>query len=76
VIWRRRRKRSEDELVQALRDLRGELERQNEFADAVCATSNYQLTKNLADLLSGHIVGKGVAGRRFEPGDGPEASYS
>jgi hypothetical protein len=41
----------------------------------VANTSNYQLTKTLADLISGHIVGYGVAGRSFTPGTGVEVAY-
>jgi hypothetical protein len=41
----------------------------------VANTSNFQLTKSLADLVSGRIVGYGVAGRSFTPGTGVEYAY-
>ena len=61
-------------LTQALDEHREEMRRSREFAQAVGATSEYQLTKTLADLISGHIVGYGVAGRRFTPGSGVEVA--
>jgi hypothetical protein len=33
------------------------------------------MTAALADLISGHIVGYGVAGRSFKPGDGTDCAY-
>jgi hypothetical protein len=41
----------------------------------VSNTSNFQLTKYLADVVSGRIVGYGVAGRAFTPGTGKEYVY-
>jgi cell division protein FtsW (lipid II flippase) len=52
-----------------------ELKRQTDFATSVSNTSNYQLTKTLADLISGHIVGRGIAGRSFTPGSGVDYAY-
>lgn len=62
-------------LAEALKGVQAELKRQTDFATAVETTSNYQLTKTLADLISGHIVGRGVAGRAFTPGTGVEVAY-
>jgi hypothetical protein len=48
-----------------------ELKRQTDFATAVQSTSNFQLTKSLADLVSGQIVGRGLKGSTFnEPRPG------
>ena len=44
------------------------------FAKSVAATENYQLTKGLADILSGQIAGHGVAGLALVP-TGPVARY-
>jgi hypothetical protein len=45
-----------------------ELKRNREFAgERVSRPANYQLTKTLADLISGHIVGRGVAAARSRP---------
>jgi len=59
----------------AIAGLQSEVKRQTDFATSVASTSNFQLTKNLADLLSGQIVGYGVAGRSFTPGTGVEHAY-
>ena len=61
--------------AEALDAARAELKRQTDFATSVQNTSNFQLTKSLADLLSGQIVGYGVAGRKMTPGNGVEYSY-
>jgi hypothetical protein len=37
--------------------------------------SQYKMTAALNDIISGHIVGKGVAGRGFTPGSGTEFAY-
>jgi cell division protein FtsW (lipid II flippase) len=52
-----------------------EMKRQTDFATSVANTSNFQLTKSLADLVSGRIVGYGVAGRAFTPGTGTDYAY-
>jgi hypothetical protein len=62
-------------LISAIADLKASIDAQTKFATDVANTSNYQLTKNLADTLSGHIVGYGVAGRAFTPGVGTEHAY-
>jgi hypothetical protein len=62
-------------LTDALNQVQAELKRQTDFATSVKTTSNYQLTKALADVISGHIVGRGVAGRSFTPGSGVEYVY-
>jgi hypothetical protein len=51
------------------------MKRTNDIAAAVTSTSGYQATKFFADLISGHIVGRGVIGRSFTPGTGVEYSY-
>jgi cell division protein FtsW (lipid II flippase) len=51
------------------------MKRQTDFATSVANTSNFQLTKSLADLVSGRIVGYGVAGRAFTPGTGTDYAY-
>jgi hypothetical protein len=61
--------------IEALNSVRAELKRQTDFATSIANTSNFQLTKNLADLISGQIVGRGVAGRAFTPGTGVEHAY-
>jgi TP901 family phage tail tape measure protein len=70
---------AQTEADNALRDqlkaVQGSIDAQTAFATGVSNTSNYQLTKTLADLLSGHIVGYGVAGRAFTPGTGVEVAY-
>jgi hypothetical protein len=57
--------------AQALKDqldgVKASIDAQTAFATSVSNTSNFQLTKGLADLISGHIVGYGVAGRAFTP---------
>lgn len=65
----------ERSLTQALDDLKAEIKRSNDFAAAVGSSNEYQLTKTLADLLSGFIVGRGVVGRSFTPGTGVEYAY-
>jgi hypothetical protein len=62
-------------LADQLAGVRDELKRQTDFAASVANTSNFQLTKGLADLVSGRIVGYGVAGRAFTPGTGVEHAY-
>jgi hypothetical protein len=62
-------------LVDQVAGLRKDVQAQTDFATSVQSTSNYQLTKSLADLISGHIVGRGVAGRSFTPGSGVEYAY-
>jgi hypothetical protein len=62
-------------LADQLAGVRDELKRQTDFAASVANTSNFQLTKGLADLVSGRIVGYGVAGRAFTPGIGVEHAY-
>lgn len=62
-------------LAQAIKDNTAEIKRQTDFASSVQTTNNFQLTKNFADLLSGQIVGYGVAGRAFTPGRGVEHVY-
>jgi hypothetical protein len=64
-----------DALAEQIAGLRDELKRSTDFATGVANTSNYQLTKTLADIISGQIVGYGVAGRRFTPGTGVEHAY-
>lgn len=36
---------------------------------------DYEMTKALADIISGQTVGYGVAGRRFDPGTGTDYAY-
>lgn len=62
-------------LAQALKDVKASIDAQTAFATSVSNTSNYQLTKTLADLIGGRIVGYGVAGRAFTPGTGVEYAY-
>jgi hypothetical protein len=45
------------------------------LAVRVSPDPDYVLTKALADMICGRIVGYGVAGRRFTPGDGKDVSY-
>lgn len=59
----------------ALAAVKASIDAQTKFATSVQSTDNFQLTKSLADLLSGHIVGRGVAGRAHTPGSGTEYSY-
>jgi hypothetical protein len=63
-------------LADALAGVKASIDAQTAFATSVSNTSNYQLTKTLSDLLSGHIVGYGVAGRSFTPGTGVEVAYA
>jgi TP901 family phage tail tape measure protein len=62
-------------LADQLAGVKASIDAQTAFASGVSNTSNYQLTKTLADLISGHIVGYGVAGRAFTPGTGVEVAY-
>jgi hypothetical protein len=62
-------------LAAALTGLQAEMKRSNDLAENVRSTSEYQLTKTLADLISGHIVGRGVIGRSFTPGSGVSYAY-
>jgi hypothetical protein len=64
-----------NKLADAMKDLAAEMKRSTDFAESVTSTSNFQLTKSLADLVGGQIVGYGVAGRAFTPGTGVEYSY-
>jgi hypothetical protein len=64
-------KRLDDDIVA----MKAEIKRQTDFASSVQSTSNFQLTKTIADLVSGHIIGRGVAGRSFTPGSGVERAY-
>jgi hypothetical protein len=52
-------------------DVAAALKTQTDLATAVQSTSNFQLTKSLADLVSGQIVGRGLKGSTFtEPRPG------
>jgi hypothetical protein len=62
-------------LADQLAGVKASIDAQTQFATGVSNTSNYQLMKTLADLISGHIVGYGVAGRAFTPGTGVEHVY-
>lgn len=64
-----------DGLAAEIKALRAEVKRQTDFAQAVQRTDAYQLMKGFADMLSGQIVGYGVAGRSFTPGVGVEVAY-
>jgi TP901 family phage tail tape measure protein len=55
--------------------MKASIDAQTAFATSVANTSNFQLTKSLADLVSGRIVGYGVAGRAFTPGTGTDYAY-
>lgn len=66
---------STEDQTQALKDLRASIDAQTAFAKSVTATSSYQATKTISDLISGHIVGYGVAGRKFTPGSGTSYAY-
>ncbi len=53
-----------------LAELTAAVQQQTTFARQVVATENYQLARGLADILSGQIVGLGMAGRGLMPGAG------
>lgn len=59
----------------ALADLQRSLDEQLNFAKSVLATENFQLTKSLADIVSGQIAGYGVAGLKLTAGSGALARY-
>lgn len=63
------------ENTSALAALAEEMKATREFASAILATENYQLTKGLADILSGHIAGYGVLPLAGTAGSGVKARY-
>jgi hypothetical protein len=68
-------KEAADALAAELKAVRESLDAQTAFATSVSNTSNFQLNKYLADIVSGRIVGYGVAGRAFTPGTGVEYAW-
>jgi hypothetical protein len=66
---------AEAEHTAALKDVAGQMKRANDIRSAIQSTDNFQLTKYVADLLGGFVVGRGVVGRSFTPGTGVEHAY-
>lgn len=60
--------------TEALKAVGDELKRQTDFAKSAQSTGNFQLSKYLAEVLSGQI-GRGIISRGFTPGSGVEYSY-
>jgi hypothetical protein len=62
------------EHTQALQDLKDEIKRQTDFAASVQNTSEFQLRKALADVISGEIGGR-TTRRSYTPGTGVQVAY-
>lgn len=62
-------------LAQAIADLTAEVAKSNAFAESVSSVTGREVTRALADLMSGEIVGRGVQSRRQTAGDGRVTSY-
>jgi hypothetical protein len=50
--------------------LASELKRMGDFRDDVLAVSSHEAVRMVADMISGEVVGKGLAGRRMTAGTG------
>jgi hypothetical protein len=57
-----------------LQDLKDEIKRQTDFAASVQNTSEFQLRKALADVISGEIGGR-TTRRSYTPGTGVQVAY-
>jgi hypothetical protein len=66
---------SQNALAAALQGVKDALDTQTKFATSVAQTDSGQLTKMLADIVGGYVVGRGVAGRSFTPGAGVAHAY-
>jgi TP901 family phage tail tape measure protein len=60
--------------TEALNAVKASIDAQTSFAKSATATSNFQLNKYLAEVLSGQI-GRGIVSRGFTPGSGVEHVY-
>lgn len=57
-------------LAAALASLQAEIKRQNDFAESVTAKTGLEVSRALADLMNGQIVGYGLRGRNATAGAG------
>lgn len=62
-------------LTEAICELKASMDATLAFSKSVAETELYQMTKSLADIISGQIAGFGVAGRGLVPGSGALARY-